>query len=71
MGEIEMLEAMAGCGVMIAWLGVYVVRETKWINSIIGMCNKMRGRYQRTQNEIESQLEHLEEQVTELWNKRY
>lgn len=59
MGEIEMIGAMAGCGVMIAGLGVYVIRETKWINSIIGKCNKMRGKCQETQNEIESQLEHL------------
>ena len=44
MREIEMIGAMAGCGVMIAGLGVYVVRETKWINSIIGKCNKMRGK---------------------------
>ena len=62
MGEIEMIGAMAGCGVMIAGLGVYVVRETKWINSIIGKCNKMRGKCKKTQNEIGSQLEHLEMQ---------
>lgn len=61
MGEIEMLGAMASCWVMIVGLGVYVVRETRWINSIIGKCNKMRGKCQETQNEIESQLEHLEE----------
>lgn len=62
MEKIEMIGAMAGCGVMIAGFGVYVIRETKWINSIIGKCNKMRGKCQETQNEIESQLEHLEEE---------
>ena len=68
MVEIEMIGAMTGCGAMIAGLGVYV-RETKWINSIIGKCNKMRSKCQETQNEIESQLEYLESQLEHLEEK--
>lgn len=54
----EMIVAM----VMITWFVVCVVCETKWINSIIEKCNKMRSKCQEIQNEIESQLEHLEKE---------
>lgn len=53
MNDLMMIGMMVGVGIFIAGLGIYVVRETRWINDMIDKCKK-------TQKDIETMQEHDE-----------
>lgn len=57
MHDLMMIGMMTGVGIFIAGLGIYVVRETQWINDMIGKCKK-------TQKDIETMKEHDDETVS-------